>query len=61
MWCIIGMELSVSGLSGECVEEVIEEQILRMGHVLVERGVGLVACQKCVHPRLKDYFQREVE
>ena len=48
------------GVSGVSVGGVIVEELMEMGRVLVARGVGLVACQKCVHPFLRDYLEREV-
>ena len=55
-----GMEFDVVGVAGGCVEEVLEAELVAMGEVLVERGVGLLACQKCVHPTLKDYLHGKV-
>ncbi len=48
------------GAAGVSVDGVIVEELMAMGCALVERGVGLVACQKCVHPTLRDYLQAEV-
>ncbi len=51
----------MTGLTSDgALEEMMVEQLLNLGHVLVEKGVGLLACQKCVHPHLRDYLQREV-
>lgn len=51
--------MGVAGVSVS-VDQVLEVELLSMCQVLVERGVGLLACQKCVHPTLKDYLHREV-
>lgn len=50
----------MEGVAGVSVDGVLVEELVETGRVLVERGVGLVACQKCVHPVLRDYLQGEV-
>lgn len=55
-----GSEFSVVSAVSVNTDEVIEAELIAMGHVLVERGVGLLACQKCVHPALKDYLKNKV-
>lgn len=55
-----GSEFSAQGAVCVSIDEVIEAELLAMGRVLVERGVGLLACQKCVHPALKEYLWKEV-
>lgn len=42
------------------VEEVMVQELIAMGTVLVQRKVTVIACQKCVHPKLRDYFLQEV-
>lgn len=48
------------GVSGVNVDDVVLEGLMAMGRVLVERGVGLLACQKCIHPNLRDYLNEKV-
>lgn len=48
------------GVSGVSVDDVVLEGLMAMGRVLVERGVGLLACQKCIHPNLRDYLNEKV-
>lgn len=50
----------VEGVGLVSVEEVVVEVLLFVGQVLVERGVGLLACQKCIHPTLRDYLLQHV-
>lgn len=57
---VSGSEFSVEGVCGVSVDDVVVEELMETGRVLVERGVGLIACQKCVHPALKDYLKGEV-
>ncbi len=52
--------MTLEGVAGVSADEVHLEQLLSMGRGLVEEGVGLVACQKCVHPVLRDYLRSEV-
>lgn len=48
------------GVASVNMDAVLEEELMSMGRGLVKRGVGLVACQKCVHPALQDYLHKEV-
>ena len=40
--------------------EVVVEVLLNVGKVMTERGVVLLACQKCIHPMLMDYLHQQV-
>lgn len=42
------------------MEEEVVKVLLCVGQVLVDRGVGLLACQKCIHPTLRDYLYQQV-
>ena len=42
------------------VETAILGQLLSLAECLVAMGVGFVACQKCMHPLLKDYLRENV-
>ena len=55
-----GSEFKLVGLAGTSVDDVYVEQLLNMGRGLVDKGVGLVGCQKCIHPLLQDFLHQEV-
>ena len=55
-----GSEFTVVGVASVDMDAVLEEELMSIGRGLVERGVGLVACQKCVHPALQDYLNKKV-
>lgn len=41
-------------------EEASYEQLLTLGTALIKRNIGLVICQKCVHPHLRKLLEKEV-
>ena len=51
---------SGSGLPSTAFEDVIVDKLMGMATHLVGMGVGLVGCQKCVHPQVKDYLREKV-
>ena len=53
------LDFDLVGVAGVNVDQVYLAQLMDVGRGLVERGVGLVACQKCVHPVLQDYLHKE--
>ena len=42
------------------VEGVMVGRILEMAESLVRQGVGFVGCQRCIHRRVKSYFEAQV-
>jgi hypothetical protein len=57
---IAGSEFKLVGVAGTSVDDVYLGHLMTLGRGLVSGGVGLVACQKCIHPTLKDYLHQEV-
>ena len=55
-----GSEFTAVGVTGLNMDDVMEAELMAMGRVLLERGVGLLACQKCIHPVLKEMLVSEV-
>ena len=51
---------SNSGISDTVFDDVVLEKLMGMASHLVQLGVGFVGCQKCVHPRVKDYLRQKV-
>lgn len=51
---------SNSGLHYIALDNVVVAKLMDVASVLVQLGVGLVCCQKCVHPQLKDYLRSKV-
>ena len=51
---------SESGLSCSAFDDVVLSKLVGVASRVVELGAGLVGCQKCVHPLLKDYFNEKV-
>ena len=51
---------SNSGLHHMTLDDVVVEKLMSVASNLVQLGVGLVGCQKCVHPQLKDYLRAKV-
>ena len=49
-----------SGLPSSAFEDVIVDKLMGVASHLVDLGVGLVGCQKCVHPKIKDYLREKV-
>ena len=49
-----------SGLPSSAFEDVIIDKLMGVAFHLVDLGVGLVGCQKCVHPQIKDYLREKV-
>lgn len=49
-----------SGLPSSVFEDVIIDKLMGMASYLVDLGVGLIGCQKCVHPQIKDYLREKV-
>lgn len=41
-------------------EEASCEQLLILGAALIKRNIGVVICQKCVHPCLRKLLEKEV-
>lgn len=56
----VGSEFKLVGVAGTNVDDVYLEQLMNVGRGLVDKGVGLVACQKCIHPVLQDFLHKEV-
>lgn len=42
------------------VELAVLRQLIAVADRLVQMEVGFVACQKCMHPLLKDYLREKV-
>ena len=42
------------------VEGLVLDGLLSLAAGLVSSGVGMVGCQKCVHPLVKEYLREEV-
>ncbi len=42
------------------VEDVVWEELVELADTLVKRGVGLLGCQKVVHPLLKERLREQV-
>lgn len=57
---MVTMETTVSISCGVLVREARREEVLKFGATLVEEQVGLVLCQKCVHPSLREYLEQNV-
>ena len=55
------MEVWLEEVGSVSMEEEAREALLCAGHALVQRGVGLLICQKCIHPSLKDYLIEKVK
>ena len=51
---------SNSGLHHMTLDDVVVAKLMGVASDLVQLGVGLVGCQKCVHPQLKDYLRSKV-
>ena len=51
---------SNSGLPHTIFDDVIVDKLMGVGSHLVNLGVGLVGCQKCVHPQVKEYLREQV-
>ena len=49
-----------SGLPATAFDDIVVDKLMGVASHLVELGVGLVGCQKCVHPRVKDYLRQNV-
>lgn len=47
-------------MGGRTVEDVIVQQLMAVAESLVQDGVGLVGCQKCIHPLVKEYLREQV-
>ena len=62
-FCCLGCvgELNFASDVGDiAVEDVILEQLLKIFSQLLEMKVGLVGCQKVIHPLAKDYLREKV-
>ena len=51
---------SDSGLHNSAFEDMVITRLMGVASRVVELGAGLVGCQKCVHPLLKDYLREKV-
>ena len=51
---------SDSGLSDSAFDDMVLSKLMGVASRAVELGAGLVACQKCVHPLLKNYLEEKV-
>lgn len=49
-----------SGLPTTAFDDVVIDKLMGVATHLVELGAGLVGCQKCVHPQVKDYLRQKV-
>lgn len=49
-----------SGVAPTAFDDVIVDKLMGVASHLAELGVGLVGCQKCVHPQIKDYLKDKV-
>ena len=49
-----------SGLPTTAFDDVVVDKLMGVASHLVELGAGLVGCQKCVHPQVKDYLSQNV-
>lgn len=43
------------------VEDVVLEQLMKIFEQTIEMGVGMVGCQKVIHPLVKDYLREKVQ
>lgn len=56
-----GVSQVVSGEMEQAeVSKGVVEQMKGVAFALVQAGVGLVACQKCIHPTLKEFLKEKV-
>ena len=55
----IKMETSSTGHDFN-IESAVLRQMLKVADWLLAAGVGVVACQKCVHPALRQYLRDKV-
>ena len=51
---------SNSRLSHTTFDDVIVDKLMGVASHLVDLEVGLVGCQKCVHPKVKEYLRDKV-
>ena len=49
-----------SGLPATAFDDVVVDKLMGVAAHLVELGAGLVGCQKCIHPQVKDYLRQNV-
>ena len=49
-----------SRLPATAFDDVIVDKLMGVASHLVELGAGLVGCQKCIHPQVKDYLRQNV-
>jgi len=60
---LIGISELCASLSaqpvGGSIESLVLEQLLALVDCLVSREVGLVLCQKCVHPLVKQRLRKK--
>ena len=57
---VVGAGSKMEGDGNVSVKDEVVKVLLCVGQVLVKRGVSLLACQKCVHPLLRDYLHQQV-
>jgi len=50
----------LEGVASVSVEVEVKKILMRVGDLVVQRGVGLLVCQKCVYPYLKDHLMDKV-
>jgi hypothetical protein len=49
-----------SALPTTAFDDVMVDKLMGVAAHLVDLGAGLVGCQKCVHPQVKDYLREKV-
>ena len=53
-------EGQLEGVVSVSVEVEVKKNLMRVADLLLQKGAGLLVCQKCVHPWLKNYLLSKV-
>lgn len=56
----MGVSLEAESETDILLEDVVVSRLMRLAASLVGKGVGLVGCQKCIHPQVSDYLRENV-
>ena len=60
-WFSDGIKIETAGSSHDVnIESAVLRQMLKVAEWLLASGVDIIACQKCVHPALKQYLRDKV-